>query len=247
VGFTVEPAIWEQFPGMLLVVAYAAGLENRWGDPRFTQSVTTLHEAIRSDWAYENVQSHPYIAAWRTAMRDTMGLSGRDYPSAVEALMRRVVGGKAIAPVNLLVDFYNTVSVANVVPVGGWDADGLTNGDIALRRTVEGDTFQELGSGARVNVPAGEVCYADPKELVTRHFVWRQSDKAKVAPSTRSVFLVSEILPEVGAAVAETVRAAFVDGLRSNFAVDAASTVLTAGECTWDWPADDAADVIEGV
>jgi DNA/RNA-binding domain of Phe-tRNA-synthetase-like protein len=234
-SFTVEPAIWDQFPGMVLAVARADGIDNRAVNEQLTRDTARLREETRRGWSYENAQSHPRIAAWRTAMREALGLSSRDYQSSVESLVRRVIRGKEITSISPLVDFYNLVSVRHLVPAGGWDVDGLAGGAIALRRTTAGDTFVALGTTERIAVEAGEVCYADVEELVTRHFVWRQAERGKVSPATSSVFLVSEVLPEAGTETAEAVRSAFADGLRSYFGVEARTAVLGKGDERWSW------------
>jgi len=234
-AFIIEEGVWKQFPDMLLVVAYAEGIDNEGGNADLEKAIRDLHVGTRAGWKYENAQSHPHVAAWRAAFRDAMNLSSQKYPSSIEALARRVLSGKAVATINPVVDFYNMVSVRYVVPVGGWDVDELVGGDVVLRHTTGDDTFSELGTTGMVRVEPGEVTYADAKELITRHFVWRQSEEAKVTSRTRRLFLVSEILPEVGGDVAESVRNAVADGLREYFDVEADTRVLQRGTERWDW------------
>lgn len=232
-AFIIEKEIWEQFPGLAYVVAHADGIDAG-AAVDLRADVEAEHADLLSSWTYPNPQSHPHIGAWRSAFRDAMGVSGGKFPSAVEALVRRVVSGKGVLPINPIVDFYNLVSVRHVVPVGGWDVDSLLGGDIVLRHTRQGETFTELGGGEEP-VAAGEVCYSDAEELITRHFVWRQSEHAKVTPATRRLFLVSEILPEVGAEVAQAVRSSFVEGLKRYFGVDPLTAVVTDSAARWEW------------
>ena len=122
------------------------------------------------------------------------------------------------------------------MPAGGWDVSGFAGGNVELRLTKDGERFQELGGqSGPIPVAAGEVSYTDREEVITRHFVWRQSERAKVAPETQEVFLVSEILAPVGEEVAAGVEWAFVDGLREQFGSTARSAILEPGTGRWDW------------
>jgi DNA/RNA-binding domain of Phe-tRNA-synthetase-like protein len=145
----------------------------------------------------------------------------------VEALLRRALRGGEPFRINPLVDFYNTVSLRHLVPAGGFDLAGVGE-RLELRLTRAGDTFLALDSDVEEAVPPGEVAYATGSDVLTRHFVWRQSKQALVGPATRDVLLVAEVLPEVGQAAAGEVAEAFGFGLREHFEVDAATFVVDA-------------------
>ncbi|MEE8583506.1 MAG: phenylalanine--tRNA ligase beta subunit-related protein, partial [Acidobacteriota bacterium] len=181
---------------------------------------------------YPNPQSHPHIAAWREAFKQ-LGLSGKRFPSSIEALTRRVLSGRGLGNINPLVDFYNAISLQHIVPAGGWDVDDL-QGDALLYRTRGGEPFHELGTSKLIQAEAGEVAYADDEQLITRHFVWRQSDRGKITPATRRVLLVSEILGPVGAEVAGLVRESLEEGLREHFGVEARTEILDERVSRWE-------------
>jgi DNA/RNA-binding domain of Phe-tRNA-synthetase-like protein len=145
---------------VLLVVAYAEGIDNATANSELDDAISQAEKRIPADWGYQNAQSHPFIAAWRTTFRSAMNLKGADFPSSIEALAKRVLSGKKLVTINPLVR------------------------DIYLRHTRAGESFQELGAQDRTPVSAGEVCYADAEALITRYFVWRQSEEAKVTPAT---------------------------------------------------------------
>jgi DNA/RNA-binding domain of Phe-tRNA-synthetase-like protein len=229
----IQPEIFDRFPGMLLPAAVADGIDNRGPHPEVEQRLTEVCASLEKNWEYPNAQSHPYIKAWREAFR-RMGLSGKRFPSSIEAMVRRVISGRGMPHINPLVDFYNAISLHHVVPAGGWDLDGV-GGDIHLRITDGGEPFAELGKGKTVRVEAGEVSYTDAEEVITRHFVWRQSEKGKTGPETSRVFLIAEILPEAGREVAQQVEADFVEGLERYFGMKAKSAVLTADTLRWEW------------
>ncbi len=233
-SFRIHDTIWTLFPGMRLVVAATTGIDNRAANPGLERLLAETQERIRAGWAYPNAQSHPSIDAWRRAFQ-RLGVSGKKFPSSVEALCRRTLAGNRMAPINPLVDYYNSISLAYLVPAGGWDIDALAGGDLWLRPTAVGERFTALGELEPDCTYAGEVAYADATELITRHFVWRQSERAKISPVTSRVFLVAEVLADLPAGTAEAVREGLVTGLRDHFEVDAKSAVLEAGISCWRW------------
>ena len=156
-----------------------------------------------------------------------VGASRKEFPSSVEALARRAGKGGAPIRINPLVDFYNAVSLRYLVPAGGFALDALEQ-DLLLRFSRPGDTFTALDSDETLAVPGGEVSYADGSQIITRHFVWKQSRHAILTPESKNVFFVSEILGELPADLAAEVSKAFQDGLARYFEVCAQTAILDA-------------------
>lgn len=230
----VDQKVWELFPGMVLVMASGNGINNETERPAIRQMLENAQIQLRNNWQYQNAQSHPHIAAWRQAYQ-RMGISGKQFPSAIESLSRRVLSGRSLSYINPLVDFYNAISLHYIVPVGGWDIDDIEGGDMFLRLTRGGEQFVELGQPNAVSADAGEVAYADSSELITRHFVWRQSEKAKIVQATNNFFLISEILSDISREVAENVQRAFIEGLREHFGVEARSAIIDSKTAKWEF------------
>ena len=132
--FTVAPAIFERFPGMRIAVVVATDVDNR-------PAVPAIDALWREAWVdagrladvYGNAQSHPRVRAWRERFRAT-GVSSKEFPSSIEAMLRRAFKGGEPFVVNPLVDFYNAVSLRHVVPAGGFDLAEL-GGLLELRLT----------------------------------------------------------------------------------------------------------------
>jgi DNA/RNA-binding domain of Phe-tRNA-synthetase-like protein len=193
VRFVVRSEIFDLYPGLRLPVAVAQHVEP-------TAQSAGVNELLGQAWSeagllaqtYANAQSHPRVAAWREAMAAT-GVSGRRFPSSVESLLRRAFKGGEPPRINPLVDFYNALSLRHIVPAGGFDLAQL--GDtLELRLTHQGDTFRPLDSASAERVETGEVAYASGNEVLTRHFVWKQSHKGLLGEATSSVFFVCEVL-----------------------------------------------------
>lgn len=220
--FVVSPKIFELYPGLKLPVVVAQGVEA-------TANSIRVEKLWREAWeeagllasTYANAQSHPRVAAWREAMAAT-GVSGRKYPSSVESLLRRAFKGGEPPRIDPLVDFYNSISLRYVVPAGGFDLAQLGDA-LELRLTREADTFRPLDSASAERVEPKEVAYASGNEILTRHFIWKQSRTGLLSESTRSVFLVSEVLggvEESADGLAQAVLEDLCEGLRRHFGAE---------------------------
>ena len=226
----VEPRIFDYFPGLHLTVAAARDLRN-------TPSEALEHrwrEAWREAGALDlpNAQSHPYVNAWREHLRGA-GVSGKKFPTSIEAMLRRTLKGGEPFHINPLVDFYNALSLHHVVPAGAWDMDEIPE-DLQLRFTRAGDRFTALDETQALAVAEGEIAYASGPVVLTRHFMWRQARQALVQPETRNVFLISEIPGIAGRGVAEAMRRDMLSGLRLHFGVEAKSAILDSGHPALD-------------
>ena len=231
--FRVEPIIFQQYPGLCLPVAVAQTIDNTGAHPAVAAA---WHEAWASAGRASvngNAQSHPRIQPWRERFR-LLGVSGKEFPSSAEALLRRALKGNEPFRINPLVDFYNTISLRHSVPAGGFDL-GQVDSPLELRLTRAGDEFTALDDATPLPVAPGEVAYADAQTILTRHFVWRQAKAGLITSATREVFLVAEVLGEVGRSVAEAVRTDFVIGLRNHFAADCVSFLVDEQNPVVEW------------
>ncbi len=224
--FVIEPAIFERFPGLTIAVAVARGIDNAREQPRIAARWQEGWAAASAAASYGNAQSHPRVRPWRERF-GAMGVSGKEFPSSVEALLRRALKGGTPFSIHPLVDWYNTISLRHFVPAGAFDLAEIA-GPLELRLSRAGDTFWSLDADEAVAVAPGEVSYADGQTILTRHFVWRQARTGLVTPATREVFLVSEVLGEVGREVAEAVVGDFREGLREYFGVGCETFLLDA-------------------
>lgn len=227
--FSVQPEVFALFPGMRISVAVALGIDNATTRPEIESAWRQAWLAGGENRIYGNAQSHPRIRPWRDRFR-AIGISGKEFPCSAEALLRRALKGGEPFSINPLVDFYNSVSLRRAVPAGAFDLDQM-QGDLELRLTRQGDTFWAMDADEPIAVEVGEVAYTDDNEILTRHFVWRQSRTGLVEARTRNVILVSEVLGEVGAEVAEEVLEDFRSGLRDLFHLEGVAFAIVDASC----------------
>jgi DNA/RNA-binding domain of Phe-tRNA-synthetase-like protein len=225
--FRILPEIFERLPGLRIAAVEALGI----GEPSGVEALwSRAWQDLRASFSYPNAQSHPRIAAWRAAMK-AIGAPHKDYPTSIESLVRRALKSEQPFRVNAPVDFYNAHCLRLVVPAGGFDIDSL-RGDLELRLTVAGDTFEPLDGSGWEPVPPGEVAYADGSMVVTRHLMWRQSRHALIRPETRNAIFLSEALPDE-AGLPERVAGELEGGLRQHFGAATRWTVLDADRREW--------------
>ena len=221
---TIAAEVFAVIPGLRVVVAHAEGMSLPRGDE--VEAVwRAAWSRVHSGFGFPNPQSHPHVEAWRRAMK-AAGASHKDYPTSVEALARRALKSPQPFHVNPYVDFYNAVSLDQVVPAGGYDLDSLP-GPLELRLTRAGDSFQALDAPAPEDLSAGELAYVTGSQVVTRHLVWRQSRLGLVTAETRSALFLSELLPPHHH-LAGRVERSLVSGLVTWFGATVHTVVLSS-------------------
>lgn len=89
------------------------------------------------------VLESPQIEMTRRAYK-ALGKDPARYRGSAEALLRRVVAGKSLPQINVVVDIINLVSVESRLPVGLYDA-AQVRGDVVFRAGRAGETYKGIG------------------------------------------------------------------------------------------------------
>jgi DNA/RNA-binding domain of Phe-tRNA-synthetase-like protein len=198
----VVDAIFTQFPGTILGVVIAHGIDNGGENSDVLGLLHSAEAKVVAELAGAQLAEHPHIAPWRAAYR-AFGAKPKEYPSSIENLVRRVLKGQALPHINTLVDLYNTVSLRWLLPVGGEDLDTV-EGDVVLTFASDHEAPVRL-LGERDERPPypREVIYKDTIGTLCRRWNWKEADRTKLTAGTRNAFLVIEGLPPVEAATIE--------------------------------------------
>ncbi|MDH7478615.1 MAG: phenylalanine--tRNA ligase beta subunit-related protein, partial [Syntrophomonadaceae bacterium] len=176
--FIIHSEVFEQLPTLCIGVVVAEDLDHRRPAEQIEQLRQQAIEKARSRLKGANLKEHPAISVYRDAFR-LLGFNPNRFPSSIEALASRVVKGGEPPRINPLVDLVNAVSLKHLLPMGAHDLDSIA-GEIAVRFSAPGETFTPLGESEPEEVPAGELVYADHREIRTRRWIWRQNDRGKV-------------------------------------------------------------------
>jgi len=217
-NFTIDKRVFDSFPGMRIAVAILKDVNNQLNKLEIqTELRDSWTSAGKAATEYGNPQSHPRIKPWVDHFKE-LGVSRKQFPSSIEALVRRAGKGGEPISINPLVDFYNSVSLKYIVTAGGYDLDQLDHG-LELRFSRTGDKFQAFDDESISDVPEGEVSYADGTRILTRHFLWRQSKVGLILPESKNVILVSEIPGELEEGLCKDVLAALAEGVYKHFQI----------------------------
>ena len=83
-------------------------------------------------------------------LKDIYRICGKDpsrYRPASEALIRRILQGKALYQINTLVDLINLASMKYGYSIGGFDADKIIGDTLKLGIGKEGEPYKGIGRG----------------------------------------------------------------------------------------------------
>ncbi|MEO3978322.1 phenylalanine--tRNA ligase beta subunit-related protein [Streptomyces sp. CAU 1734] len=137
----------------------------------------------------------PHMTAWR-AVYTAFGAKPSRTRNSAEALARRALTGGGLPRVNALVDAYNALSVARLIPVGGEDGDRITGG-MRLIRAGGAEPFATVAAGEAVveHPEPGEVVWCDGEGVTCRRWNWRQGSRTGLTGETANAVFLLEALP----------------------------------------------------
>lgn len=108
--------------------------------------INTLKAKFKAELTTETLKDISGIAATRRVYR-ACGKDPSRYRPASEALIRRVLQGKALYQIDTLVDLINLASMAFGYSIGGFDADKFVGNTLTLGIGKEGEPYEGIGRG----------------------------------------------------------------------------------------------------
>ena len=195
-SLTVSDEVRALAPGFTHLAIEAHGLVN---GPSSDASSALLDDAarrlaVRLDGRAPH--EDPHMAAWREVYTAFGSKPSRTRNSA-EALAKRALADGGLPRINLLVDLYNAISVAHLIPVGGEDIDRIQGGMRLVRAGGDEDFVTVAGGEEVVEHPdAGEVVWRDELGVTCRRWNWRQGPRTRLTEETVSgIFLLESLAP----------------------------------------------------
>ncbi|MFJ5997781.1 B3/4 domain-containing protein [Streptomyces sp. NPDC092370] len=205
---TVSDDVRVLAPGFTHIAIEAHGLVNGPSDDAGSALLDDATRRLAARLDGRAPHEDPHMAAWRETYTAFGSKPSRTRNSA-EALAKRALSEAGLPRINLLVDLYNAVSVAHLIPVGGEDIDRIEGGMRLIRATGEEDFVTVAGGEETVEHPdAGEVVWRDDAGVTCRRWNWRQGPRTRLTEETTSgIFLLESLAPmpvaDVAAAAAE--------------------------------------------
>ncbi len=191
--FSIDEKIFEKWPEVVIGALVINGFNNHGSDDRILKLLRDQENKTQQDLASLEMGQIPEVATWRQIHKD-FGSDPRDFPSSIEALLRRARGGKQLPQINKLVDLYNYFSLKYKVPAGAEDIDKIS-GDVALTFATGTESGKYLGSDDIDACFEGEVIYKDDEGFICRRWNWREADRTKIDENTKNALLVFEAAP----------------------------------------------------
>lgn len=219
----VDQEFWDLFPDATVNIMFVNNFENDKTSLTEDDRDKMLQKAVKESAKYtgaEPFSSNPVIAQWRDAYKKFPKRKGAR--ASVEALLKRASKGHHFAPINPLVDVYNSISMTYGVPVGIEDADYIA-GDMHLGKAKGGEAFVSVGgNGENESDPAreGEIMYYDDEGAVCRSLNWRDGTRTQVNDDTKNAVIVIESVNAEQAARAKEAMSKLSELIKKYFNVE---------------------------
>ena len=219
----VDQEFWDLFPDATVNIMFVNNFENDKTSLTEDDRDKMLQKAVKESAKYtgaEPFSSNPVIAQWRDAYKKFPKRKGAR--ASVEALLKRASKGHHFAPINPLVDVYNSISMTYGIPVGIEDADHIA-GDMHLGKAKGGEAFVSVGgNGENESDPAreGEIMYYDDEGAVCRSLNWRDGTRTQVNDDTKNAVIVIESVNAEQAARAKEAMSKLSELIKKYFNVE---------------------------
>jgi DNA/RNA-binding domain of Phe-tRNA-synthetase-like protein len=191
--YSIHEDVFKKFPGFVRGVVLAYDVKNGPSPDELIRELRAEEEALRKKITIETIIEHPGIKAWREAFR-SLGMKPSEFRPSIEGLARRVLHGDPLPAINTLVDIGTLISLRYLVPAGAHAIDVLTQ-DIALRPATGTEVFTALGSDVVEHPNPGEIIFVEGEVVLTRRWVWRQSNHTLTLPETTAIEFNIDALP----------------------------------------------------
>jgi len=191
--YSIDAGIFNKFPGYVRGIVLAYDLTNSPSPADLIALLRAEEESLRQRLTIDNLNEHPRIKVWREAFR-ALGIKPSEFRSSIEAMTRRVLRNDPLPTINALVDIGNLISLRYLIPAGSHAIDHLTS-DIALRPANGNEDFTAFGSDVLEHPDPGEIIFVEGNIVLTRRWVWRQSNHTLTLPETRSVEFNIDAMP----------------------------------------------------
>jgi DNA/RNA-binding domain of Phe-tRNA-synthetase-like protein len=191
--YSVDSEVFHLFPDFIRGVLVARDVENHASPNDLIALMRQEEDNLREALLGHEIADHPLIHNWREAFR-SMGIKPSEFRSSIEAMARRVVNGSQLPSINALVDLGNIISLRYLIPAGGHALDHVKSA-ITLRPAVGDEVFVPFGSDVAENPEPGEIIFAEENAVLTRRWVWRQSNHTLTELGTRFIEFNLDSLP----------------------------------------------------
>lgn len=193
---TVSDEVRTLVPGFTYLAVEAHGLVNGPSDEASSALLDDAATRLAERLAGQAPDKDPHVAAWRAAY-SAFGAKPSRTRNSAEALAKRALADGGLPRINRLVDAYNAISVAHLIPVGGEDLDKI-QGEMRLVRATGDESFVTMAGGEETveHPEPGEVIWCDEAGVTCRRWNWRQGPRTRIDDDTvNAIFLLESLTP----------------------------------------------------
>jgi len=191
----IDSQLKARFPELMVLTCHVKGVRVDKRNVELEKFEEELMKQVREQYDLESVKSVPVFRAYRDFFW-RVGIDPTKIRPAAEALIRRVLAGKAIPSINTLVDAYNLASIKTEIALAAFDADKL-EGSLVMRFAEKGEKFLGIGMEKPMVLQGGEIVVSDDEKLVAI-YPYRDADDTKITEKTKNVTLVVCGVPGIG-------------------------------------------------
>lgn len=227
--FIVQPDFWALFPAGQINVLVAKNIDNSVVEADENYFKELLQQGAKEAKAFiteDPFSQNPVVAQWREAY--TKFKTKKGARASIEALLKRVSQGRALSPINPLVDIYNSISLKYAIPCGGEDIDCIS-GDLALGKAMGGEAFLPLDADKDAPALPEEIIYYDNEGAVCRCLNWREAQRTMLTENTQNAFLVMESVNKEQGERASKAMAEMQQLVNTYFKTQSVTQTLTKG------------------
>ncbi|MFE7808375.1 B3/4 domain-containing protein [Streptomyces sp. NPDC057430] len=193
---TVSDDVRALVPGFTHLAVEAHGLVNGPSDEASSALLDDAARRLAERLAGRTPDQDPHIAAWRAAY-SAFGAKPSRTRNSAEALAKRALADGGLPRINRLVDAYNAISVAHLIPAGGEDLDRIQGG-MSLVRAIGDEPFVTMAGGEETveHPEPGEIVWRDQAGVTCRRWNWRQGPRTRIDDGTvNAIFLLESLTP----------------------------------------------------
>ncbi|UCE15296.1 MAG: hypothetical protein JSV12_05275 [Candidatus Bathyarchaeota archaeon] len=191
----IEFQLQKRFPELKVLTCQIRGVKVEKRNVELERFKEKVMKQVREQYDLESLRNLPTFRAYRDFFWG-VGIDPTKSRPAAEALIRRVLGGKAIPNINTLVDAYNLASIKTEIALAAFDADKLRS-DLLMRFATEGEKFLGIGMEKPMVLQGGEIVISDGEKLVAV-YPHRDADNTKITMKTKNVMLLMCGVPGIG-------------------------------------------------
>jgi DNA/RNA-binding domain of Phe-tRNA-synthetase-like protein len=188
--FAIDETLFSVMMNYCVGFVLAEGVQNGRQHPEVEQLLAGHMAQVREKLGGEPASQSQPVQPYREAY-EKLGMDPDQYSSSIEYLLSQASRGRGIPMINPISDLVTAISLKYLVPIGAYDMDAVDD-RLDVRFTEEGDVFNPYGEGegeTQEAIEPGEVVYASGRNVKTRKWIWRQSERGKIKEDSSRLIL----------------------------------------------------------